>query len=166
MEYQRVEILHHGNNSSAPHRAFLPSWFSITESSTLNLFYVIDIWLESIGRLFVLGFPNMGHHSYMTLEPRDRVVCGESPWLRCIAWWRHEMETFSALLGLCARNSPVTGEFPSQRPVTQSFEIIFDLGLNQRWSKQSWGWWLENPPRSLLRHCNGETVLWGLHGIP
>ena len=31
-------------------------------------------------------------------------------------WWRHQMETISALLALCARNSPVTGEFPSQRP--------------------------------------------------
>ena len=28
------------------------------------------------------------------------------------SWWRHEMETFSALLALCAGNSPVTGEFP------------------------------------------------------
>ena len=33
-------------------------------------------------------------------------------------WWRHQMETFSALLALCAGNAPVTGEFPAQRPVT------------------------------------------------
>ena len=31
-------------------------------------------------------------------------------------WWRHQMETFPVLLALCAGNSPVTGEFPSQRP--------------------------------------------------
>ena len=31
--------------------------------------------------------------------------------------WRHQMETFSALLAICAGNSQVTGEFPSQRPV-------------------------------------------------
>ena len=37
------------------------------------------------------------------------------------------METFSAFLALCAGNSPVTGEFPSQRPVTRSFEVFFDL---------------------------------------
>ena len=37
------------------------------------------------------------------------------------------METFSALLGLCAGNSPVTGEFPAQRPVTRSFDVFFDL---------------------------------------
>ena len=41
-----------------------------------------------------------------------------------IPWWRHQMETFSALLALCAGNSPVTGEFPSQRPVTRSFQCF------------------------------------------
>ena len=40
-----------------------------------------------------------------------------------------QMEAFSAVLVLCAGNSPVTGEFPSQRPVTQSFEVFFDLCL-------------------------------------
>ena len=42
------------------------------------------------------------------------------------------METFSALLALCAGISPVSGEFPSQRPVTQSFDVLFDLRLNKR----------------------------------
>ena len=28
-------------------------------------------------------------------------------------WWRHQMETFSALLAICAGNSPVPGEFPA-----------------------------------------------------
>ena len=41
---------------------------------------------------------------------------------RSSSWWRHEMETFSALLAICAGNSPVPGEFPAQRPVTWSFE--------------------------------------------
>ena len=43
------------------------------------------------------------------------------------SWWRHQRETFSALLVLCAGNSPVTGEFPSQRPVTRSLGVFFDL---------------------------------------
>ena len=58
-----------------------------------------------------------------------------------VAWWRHQMETFSALLAICAGNSPVPGEFPAQRPVTRSFDVLFDLRLNKRLSKQSWGWW-------------------------
>ena len=39
-------------------------------------------------------------------------------------WWRHQMETFSMLLALCAGNSPVTGEFPPQRLVRWSFDIF------------------------------------------
>ena len=61
---------------------------------------------------------------------------------------------FSALLALCAGNSPVTGEFPAQRPVTQSFDVFFDLCLNKRLNKQSWGWWFETPSRLLRRHRN------------
>ena len=41
-------------------------------------------------------------------------------------WWRHQMKTFSALLAICAGNSPVPGEFPAQRPVTWSFDVFFD----------------------------------------
>ena len=51
------------------------------------------------------------------------------------------METFSALLALCAGNSPVTGELAAQRPVTQSFDVFFDLRLNKQLSKQPWGRW-------------------------
>ena len=50
------------------------------------------------------------------------------------------------------------GEFPSQRPVTRSFDNFFDLRLNKRLSKQSWDWWFEMPLRQLWRHCNGEIV--------
>ena len=46
------------------------------------------------------------------------------------------------------------GEFPSQRPVTRSFDVFFDLRLNKRLSKQSWGWWFETPAWSLWRHRN------------
>ena len=66
------------------------------------------------------------------------------------SWWRHQMETFSASLAICAGNSPVTGEFPSQRPVLRS------LRLNKRFSKEWWGWWFETQSFSLWRHCNGR----------
>ena len=45
------------------------------------------------------------------------------------------MEAFSALLAFCAGNSPTTGEFPAQRPVTRSFDVFFDLRLNKPLSK-------------------------------
>ena len=49
-----------------------------------------------------------------------------------------------------------TGEFPTQR----SFDVFFDLGLNKRLSKQSWGWWFETPSGPLWRHCNVITGFW------
>ena len=34
------------------------------------------------------------------------------------------------------------GEFPTQKPVTRSFDVFFDLRLNKRLSKQPSGWYL------------------------
>ena len=65
--------------------------------------------------------------------------------------WNH----FRITGALCGElTSP--GEFPAQRPVTRSFGVFFDLRLNKRLSKQSWGWWFETPPWSLWRQYNDE----------
>ena len=53
-----------------------------------------------------------------------------------------------------AGNSPVTGKFPSHRPVTRSFDVFFDLRLNKRLSKQPRRRWCETPSQSLWCHCN------------
>ena len=45
-------------------------------------------------------------------------------------------------------------EFPTQRPVTRSFDVFFDLRLNKRLSKQWWGWWFETLSRPFWRHRN------------
>ena len=91
----------------------------------------------------------------------SRFRCIQLPIHVIIPRWRHQMEKFSALLALCAGNSPVTGEFPSQRPVTRSFDVFFDLGLNKRLSKQSWGWWFETLSHQLWHHCNDFDTLTG-----
>ena len=79
-------------------------------------------------------------------------------WYKCSRpWpgtWRHQMETVSALLAICAGNSPVPSEFPAQRPVTRGFDVFFDLRPNKRLSKQLWGWWFETPSRPLWCHRN------------
>ena len=49
------------------------------------------------------------------------------------------------------------GEFPTQRPVTRSFDVFFDLRLNKRLSKHSCGWWFETLSWSLWRHHNDST---------
>ena len=64
-----------------------------------------------------------------------------------------KMDTFSALLAICTGNSPVTGEFHAQRSVTRSIVVFFDLRLNKRLSKKSWGWWFQTTSRPLRRHC-------------
>ena len=43
---------------------------------------------------------------------------------------------------------------PSQRPVTRSFAVFFNLRLNKRLNKQSRRWWFGMPLHSLWRHCN------------
>ena len=53
------------------------------------------------------------------------------------------METFSSSLAICVENAPVTGEFPTQRPVKLSFGIFLSAP--------------EAPPLPLWRHCNEET---------
>ena len=89
----------------------------------------------------------MGRNESQRIGIIDSLILGQ-----CASWWRHQMETFSALLALCAGNSPVIGEFPSQRPVTRRFDVFFDL--NKPLSKQSKGWWFETLSCPLWRHCN------------
>ena len=72
-------------------------------------------------------------------------------------WWRHQMEIFAALLAICATNSPVPGEFPSQRAVTRSFDVFFDLNA-----------WVNNRGAGDLRrhpaHYDVIVMLWV--GVP
>ena len=93
--------------------------------SDANLKEQCKDWLWSVYRL-----ADLSSHTVFVCEPN-------------ITWWRHQMEPFSALLAICAENSPVPGDFPAQRPVTRSFDVFFHLRLNKRLSKQSWGWRFE-----------------------
>ena len=69
------------------------------------------------------------------------------------------MEIFSVFLAICAGISPLSGEFLAQRPVTRSFDVFFDLRLNELLSKQSGGWWFETPTLPLWRHKNEKLQL-------
>ena len=59
-----------------------------------------------------------------------------------------------ALLALCAGNSPVTSEFPAQRPVMRSFDVFFNLHLNKWLSEQSLVIWDAIMP-IMLGHAKG-----------
>ena len=56
------------------------------------------------------------------------------------------------------------GELPTQRPVTRSFDVYFDLRLNKRLCKQSWGWWFETLLCPLWRHSNASS--WAANWTP
>ena len=69
--------------------------------------------------------------------------------------------TMTSLNGCIFRvTDPLHGEvighrwIPSQRPVTRTFDLLFDLCLNKRMSKHSRRCWFEALSRSLGRHCN------------
>ena len=121
--------------------------------SAILLYFSFLFWNDSTEIIVNVWQDHKHKHQITLLIPKS--LC---EWLKeqCTygTWWRHQMATFSALLAICAGNSPVPGEFPAQRPVMRSFDVFFDLRLNKRLSKQSWGWWFETLLRPLWRHRN------------
>ena len=83
----------------------------------------------------------------------------------CCAWLWFASNMMTSSNGNIFRVAgPLCGEFtgprwiPAQRPVTRSFDVFFDVRLNKRLSKQSWGWWFETPSHPLWRHSNVNCV--------
>ena len=70
----------------------------------------------------------------------------------------NEWDIITHPLALCSGNSSVTGEFPSQIPVTQSFDVFFGPRLSGRLSTHSGRQWFQTASRSLWRHCNDDEA--------
>ena len=87
-------------------------------------------WTESIRSPHVEGQSVWS----MNVYPQNHVV-----W----AWWHHPH--FPHCWPFVRGNSPVPGEFPSQRPGTGSFDVFFDLRLIKWLCKQSRRRWFEMP---------------------
>ena len=131
--------------------------------------FIIKIFLYETGPIkwtfhqrYIYCWPDVlapGHQ-----HPKCWVCTCAFPGFHELRWRRHQMETFSALLAICAGNSQVPGEFPTQRPVTWSFDVFYDLRPNKRLSKQWWGWWFETQSCPLWRHCNDLSLL--VKGFP
>ena len=119
--------------------------------------------------IFVLPMdqPPTDHCWLATLHTIPVSLC-EFAWLYMshIPWWHHQMETLSALLALCAGNSPVTGEFPHKGSDEERWCFLWSAP-EQRLSKQSRRRWFETPSRSLWRHCNDKMrTKWKIHHLP
>ena len=128
---------HNGRGGASNHRVII--WYKCLHANRwfVGFLWWSGIWWEII-RHFII------HHFL------HRFI----PW----SLWRHQKETFSSLLDFVSGNLPVTGGFPSKRPMTHSFDVSFDLHLNKRLSKQSRRRWFETPSHSLWRHSNGLFI--------
>ena len=121
------------------------TWYvmSIINDQVFEIFAILRT--AQNGRQFPDGILNAcsSMKTFVLVSP----INNNSASVQAVNWLRTMMSpsnaTFSALLALCAENSPVTGEFPSQWPVTRSFDAFFDLRLHKRSSKQSACRWFE-----------------------
>ena len=88
-------------------------------------------------------------------------------------WWRHRVTSQYHMMTLSNGNifrvtDHLCGEFtghqwiPAQRPVTRSFDVFFDLRLDESLSKQWWGWWFETTSRPLWHQCNDQKLWYWL----
>ena len=76
-----------------------------------------------------------------------------------IAWWRHQMKTFSASLTLCAGSWPLICEFP-YKDQWRGALMVFYLHLNKRLRKYSKSPWFDTSSRLLWRYCKGLSFEW------
>ena len=68
--------------------------------------------------------------------------------------WKHFPRRWPFVRGI--QRSPVNS--PHKEPVARIFDTFFDLRLNKRLSKQTWGWWVETPLHPLWHHCNENAI--------
>ena len=146
----------------------------IINQSTLNMlncFKDYKRYIHVFNRILDLAWPSLVDE--INSGTAIHVVCPTQP-ITCLMHWRHQepvhqqawhcpqsrnMMTssngniFRVTGHLCVEFTG-PGEFHAQRPVTRSFDVFFDLRLNKRLSKQSWGWWFGTLSRPLWRHRN------------
>ena len=119
---------------------------------------------------------------YFFLFGTPRLCAGWTIMVPVTFWGPWGLDYISALAGFMMTSSNgnifrvtdhLCGEFTGPRwiprtmasdavVVTRSFDVFFDLRLNKRLSKQSWGWWFETLSCPLWRHCNilDQILVW------
>ena len=65
-------------------------------------------------------------------------------------WYMNSRETINHDDVIKWKHFPLTGGYPSQRPVTRSFDVVYDERLNKRLSKPSKCRWFETPENQWL----------------
>ena len=129
--------------------------FFIPHSGGLNQSFLLKFWFQQwSGWMFYTTALKHLHKFWNWPYVHSVEKLSLFPWI----FWAVYFMMASSNGNIFRVNGPLCGElpgeFPSQRPVTWSFDVFFDLCLNNRWSKQLWGWWFETTSHSLWRHCN------------
>ena len=116
----------------------------------VDMIGIRDVILIGVGK--ITRYKTTGKHSKVSTNHMHVVRMNSSIWF---AWWHHQMETFSALLAICAGDLPVPGEFPSQRPVARSCDVsLFCVWING---------WVNNHETGDLRRYRAHydvSVMW------
>ena len=122
---------------SGPKQKYRKLYTSISQQ-TMTAFstYFLFRGLRSAGKMII------------TVMDQIRLTLEKNP--DDVIKWKH----FPCYWPFVRGDPSVTDGFPSQRLLTRSFDVYFDLQLNKRLSKQSRRRWFETPSRSLWRHCN------------
>ena len=156
------KLYQNGHNKLYENEIIFKSWWTIYRTTSK---FFLRKWKD---RIWVNRWENILHlkyyihllHNCFLRSRLSRLIISGVLWsktsIRKMTWWRHQMETFFAFLVLFEGNPPVTGGFSSgsQRPVTQSFDVFFDMRMNKRFSKRSKCRRFEMLCRSLWRHWN------------
>ena len=131
--------------------------WKIKETTWIYLSYINYSKQTHHTHIYVLSF-----RGYISLESNMAYV-GHIWFLDiCQVWLMANFMMASSNGNIFRVTGPLCGEFTgTQRPVTRSFDVFFDLRLNKRWSKQPWDWWFETPSWSLWRQCNVRVKLLG-----
>ena len=133
----------------------LPSQRPVTGSFDVFFDLRLNKWLNKQlkRRWFEKNAININHTRTLVLAvPKEAIVFS-------LKIWRHPKETFSTILVLWEGNPPLIGGLPSQRPVTGSFDVFFDLRLNKWLNKQLKRRWFETPSRSWWRHYDDSSII-------
>ena len=125
-------------------------WHSLDACVSCYFCHFTHTWLrQDKGAIFY------GNSSVPLNHPRKRGLRNVEHWFLLASMMTSSNGNIFRVTGHLCGEFTGTREFPAQRPVTQSFDVFFDLRLNKRLSKLPWGWWSEMLSRPLWRHCNG-----------
>ena len=140
-------------------------WISISKRNINAYKSGLNVWWIDVNRLSISSehYWKYTHTHICIYNIYTYIICvlclsyATSPQvyrlLKSYPWWRHEMETFSALLAICAGNSSVTGGFPAHKG---QWRGALMLSLICIWIN---GWVNNRKAVDLRRHCAHYDVI-------